>query len=63
MRCAECKALVSWAPRPDGRRVAIGVEQNPDGEVYLDAEGVVRVVTATLAPDVPRYSTHLHVTS
>lgn len=62
MRCPDCKTLISWVPRPDGRRVPISVEQDPDGGVYLDAEGVARLVTETLASDVPRYATHLHET-
>lgn len=58
MRCPLCRALVSWTPRWDGKRVPVGCNQDPEGEYYLDADGVLRLWHDDLAPDVPRYRGH-----
>jgi len=59
MRCPGCKALISWVPLENGRRVPIAVEQDPKGDHFLDAEGVLHHRHETIASDVPRYTVHI----
>lgn len=58
MRCPDCHELISWVPRPDGRRAAITAAQNPEGDWYLDANGILRAWHPGIVRDVPRYVTH-----
>lgn len=59
MRCPDCRRLISWVPRPNGHRVPILTEQDPRGEWFLDADGVLQEWHEMVAPDVPRYVIHL----
>lgn len=58
MRCPLCRTPVSWVPRWDGKRFAVASNQDPEGEYYLDANGVLRLVPEGLADDIPRYRGH-----
>lgn len=58
MRCPTCRRPISWVPREDGRRVAVGVNPVTDGNWYLDVKGVLRAYHPGAPKDVPRYATH-----
>ena len=58
MRCPDCHQPISWVPSPGGRRVAITAHQDPNGEWFLDAKGVLRRYNKSFG-DVPRYARHV----
>ena len=59
MRCPDCKTLISWVPTESGRRVPVAAEQTPEGDWYIDADGVLTAWRETIASDVPRYTVHI----
>lgn len=57
MKCPACGKRISWVPLPNGRRVAITAQQDPEGSWYLNEKCVLLPYHARQG-DVPRYARH-----
>ena len=60
-RCKSCDAAILWAVSAvTGKRMPLDADPVPDGNLLLDAEGKIHVLTADAAtvPGVKRYVSH-----
>lgn len=42
-RCRTCRARITWATLPSGRRIPIDPDPKPDGTIRLEADGQATV--------------------
>ncbi len=57
-RCMGCGAGIVFHPTPNGKAMPVNAETDPNGNIYIDDQGLARVVDLLTPADAERYMPH-----